>query len=271
MGIVLKYFGISLTLNDNIVNGIMATRLLLLAILTMVLAGCATTQQEVASDNSSSAEQKTADTDPYEGFNRTIFGFNNGVDTYFLKPVTKAYRFVAPEFVEQGVSNFFGNLLEVRNILNAVLQGKGSKAATYTGRFLLNSTVGIGGLFDPATAVGIEKADGEDFGQTLATWGVESGPYIVLPFFGPSNVRDGLSIPVDMYADPVTYLEDTPSRDGLHFLEIVDARSKLLDAENLLTGDKYIFIRDAYLQRRQYLIKDGEVKDTFGDNIKGDF
>jgi phospholipid-binding lipoprotein MlaA len=225
--------------------------------------GCATTKQ--------GADQTSSSVDPYEGFNRTVFSFNSGVDDYFLKPVTKGYRFVTPDFVENRVSSFFSNLLEIRNLLNSLLQGKGGQAVNHMGRFVFNSTIGLAGLFDPASNIGIEKIDGEDFGQTLGVWGVKSGPFIMLPFLGPSNVRDGLSIPVDMYADPANYLENTASRDGLTFLEVVDTRAKLLEVEKLLSGDRYVFIRDAYLQRRNYLVKDGEVIDTFGDNIKGDF
>lgn len=246
--------------NFSRTKGIMTTRLLLLAFLTAVLAGCATSQ--------SGADRSV---DPYEGFNRKVYGFNNGVDTYFLKPVTKTYRFITPDFVEKGVSNFFSNLLEIRNILNALLQGKGGKAVDYSGRFVFNSTIGLGGLFDVASPMGIEKTEGEDFGQTLGAWGVSSGPYIVLPFLGPSNVRDGVSLPVDIYADPVTYLESSHARNGLTFLEIVDTRAKLLETEKLLTGDRYVFIRDAYLQRRNYLVNDGEVEDTFGTSTDGDF
>lgn len=246
--------------NFSRTKGIMTTRLLLLAFLTAVLAGCATSQ--------SGADRSV---DPYEGFNRKVYGFNNGVDKYFLKPVTKTYRFITPDFVEKGVSNFFSNLLEIRNILNALLQGKGGKAVDYSGRFVFNSTIGLGGLFDVASPMGIEKTEGEDFGQTLGAWGVGSGPYIVLPFLGPSNVRDGVSLPVDIYADPVTYLESSHARNGLTFLEIVDTRAKLLETEKLLTGDRYVFIRDAYLQRRNYLVNDGEVEDTFGTSTDGDF
>ncbi len=234
--------------------------------LLLVLSGCATTKQHSYEDAGVHSY------DPYEGFNRRIFSFNNGLDKYFLKPVTKGYRYITPDIVETGVSNFFSNLLEVRNAVNALLQGKGGDAVNYTGRFLFNTTLGIGGLFDVASEAGIEKGDGEDFGQTLATWGVGSGPYIVLPLFGPSNIRDGIGIPVDMYTDPVNYIDDKPLRNGLTLLEIIDTRAKLLDSEKLLSGDRYVFMRDAYLQRREYLINDGDIEDTFGsDDTEEDF
>jgi phospholipid-binding lipoprotein MlaA len=245
----------------------MTTRLLLLTLLALVLSGCATTQK----GTEPASTPKVVNADPFEGFNRAIFSFNSGVDSYFLKPVTHGYRFITPDFVETGVSNFFSNLLEVRNMVNALLQGKGADAANYGARFLFNTTIGIAGLFDPATTLGIEKSDGEDFGQTLGTWGVKSGPYLVLPFLGPSNIRDGLSIPIDAYTDPVTYLESSHARNGLTLLEIIDLRSRLLATEKLLSGDRYVFIRDAYLQRRDYLVKDGVVEDTFGTDLKGDF
>jgi phospholipid-binding lipoprotein MlaA len=242
----------------------MIIRLLLLAFLTTVLAGCATS-------STNNTDSRSASVDPYEGFNRRVYGFNSGVDKYFLKPVTKTYRFITPDFVEKGISNFFSNLLEIRNIVNALLQGKGGKAIDYSGRFVFNSTIGLGGLFDVASPMGIEKTEGEDFGQTLGAWGVGSGPYIVLPFLGPSNFRDGVSLPVDIYADPVTYLESSHARNGLTFLEIVDTRAQLLETEKLLSGDRYVFIRDAYLQRRDYLVNDGEVEDTFGTSSDDDF
>ncbi|EGG92863.1 VacJ-like lipoprotein [gamma proteobacterium IMCC1989] len=200
-----------------------------------------------------------------------MFGFNNGVDTYFLKPVAQGYQFVMPDVAETGVSNFFSNLLEIRNIINSLLQGKGEKAANSTGRFLFNSTIGLAGLFDVAGGIGLEKQDGEDFGQTLGAWGVESGSYLVLPLLGPATVRDGVGIPVDMYLDPVNYHDQSSVRDKLTALKVIDIRAGLLDAEKLITGDKYVFMRDAYLQRREYLVKDGEVKDTFGSDVEGDF
>lgn len=206
--------------------------------------------------------------DPYEGFNRAIFAFNNGLDTYFMKPIAQGYRYVTPNFVETGVSNFFSNLLEVRNVFNAGLQGKGHKVLHYTGRFLINSTFGILGLFDIAHPMGLEKTEGEDFGQTLATWGIGSGPYVVLPFLGPSTIRDSIGIPVDAYVDPINYLDHVRTRNSLTAGELVDKRVSLLDAEELISGDSYIFIRDAYLQRRNYLVEDGQVDDSFGESLE---
>ncbi|MFT6102132.1 MAG: phospholipid-binding lipoprotein MlaA [Granulosicoccus sp.] len=235
--------------------------LLLLPLLFALLSACSSTPEGKGQDQYAHA------VDPYEGFNRTMYGFNSGVDTYFIKPVAQGYKFVMPEVAETGVSNFFSNLLEVRNIINSLLQGKGEKAANSTGRFVFNSTIGLAGLFDVAGGLGLEKQDGEDFGQTLGAWGVDSGSYLVLPFFGPSTFRDGVGIPIDMYADPVGYHEQDSMRTGLTVLKVVDIRASLLEAEKLITGDKYVFMRDAYLQRREYLVKDGNVKDTFGGDI----
>ncbi len=240
---------------------------LLIAVLLPGLIACASTPPSI--DDSSSQ----ADVDPYEGFNRAMYGFNNGLDTYLIKPIAQGYRFITPNFMETGVSNFFSNLLEIRNLFNSGLQAKGKKTAVHTGRFLVNSTVGVLGLLDVAQHMGMNKLDGEDFGQTMAVWGVGSGPYLVLPFFGPSTVRDGIGLPVDAYLDPVTYVDRVRVRNSLTAGEIIDTRARLLDTEKLLSGDRYVFIRDAYLQRREYLIEDGKVQDDFSNSLdeSGDF
>ncbi|MFT7387609.1 MAG: phospholipid-binding lipoprotein MlaA [Candidatus Endobugula sp.] len=245
----------------------MTIRLLLLPLLFSLLSACAFTPEGKGQDQYAHA------IDPYEGFNRKVYGFNNGVDNLLLKPAAQGYRFVMPDVVETGVSNFFSNLLEVRNILNSLLQGKGEKAANSTGRFIFNSTIGLAGLFDVAGGLGLEKQEGEDFGQTLGAWGVESGSYLVLPLLGPSTFRDGLGIPVDMYVDPINYHDQSSVRTGLTVLKVIDVRAGLLEAEKLMSGDKYVFMRDAYLQRREYLVKDGKIEDTFGGeiNINSDF
>ncbi len=211
--------------------------------------------------------------DPLEGMNRAVFRFNDGVDTYFFKPVAKSYHYVTPDFVEMGVSNFFSNLLEIRNLLNAGLQGQGKKTMIHTGRFLVNSTLGLAGLIDVAQYMGMKKQEGEDFGQTMGAWGLGSGPYLVIPFLGPSTLRDSVGIPVDAYADPISYVGHIETRNSFTAGKLVDIRTNLLDAEELLTGDRYVFIRDAYLQRREFLINNGEVQDNFGGELEasGDF
>src|SRR5690606_35216584 len=144
------------------------------------------------------------------------------------------------------------------------LQGKGAQAAKDTGRFLVTSTVGLAGLFDVAQHMGMPRSDGEDFGQPLAVWGVGQGPYVVLPFMGPTTLRDGLAMPVNIYSDPRAYLDHVPTRNTVTGLSLLNTRANLLDLERHITGVRYTFIRDAYLQRRQFLIPDGEVEDDFG-------
>jgi phospholipid-binding lipoprotein MlaA len=203
--------------------------------------------------------------DPWEGFNRGVYTFNDGVDRFFLKPVAQGYQAITPDPVEDGIGNVFSNLFEVRNIINDVLQWKWGQAANDTGRFLVNSTVGIVGLFDVAQHMGMPENDGgEDFGQTLAVWGVGSGPYLVIPFLGPSTLRDGAAMPVDMQMDLVSYIDHVPTRNTTYGVRIVDTRASLLEAEKLMSGDRYTFMRDAYLQRREYVINDGAVEDDFG-------
>ncbi|RKQ96399.1 phospholipid-binding lipoprotein MlaA [Kushneria sinocarnis] len=213
---------------------------------TSMLAGCAGNQTQGSGNPA----------DPWEGFNRGVFAFNDTLDRYALKPVAQGYDYVTPTPVQQGVGNFFGNLGDVGNTFNSLLQGKLTNAGTSTARFLLNSTLGLGGLLDPASRMGIERHE-EDFGQTLASWGVGQGPYLVLPFLGPSTVRATAGLPVDWYSDPVTYLEDDKVRWGLRGLDLIDTRAGYLDQEQLIHGDRYSFIRDTYLQRRQYLLNDG--------------
>ncbi len=214
----------------------------------------------LASSNLSAAQFE----DPWEGMNRKIFVFNDTLDSFFLKPVAQTYLAITPEVVEVGVSNFFENLGEVGNILNDVLQWKWGQAANDSGRLLLNSTVGVAGIFDVAKRVGLSRSEGEDFGQTLAAWGVGQGPYLVLPFFGPSSLRGLGSRPVDSYANPIRYVDHVPTRSSTDATDLLDTRASLIDAEDLISGDKYLFMRDAFLQRREYLIQDGNVEDSFG-------
>jgi len=206
--------------------------------------------------------------DPWEGFNRKMFAFNDTLDRFFLKPVAQGYRFVTPDPVETGVSNFFSNLGEVSNVVNNMLQWKWRKVGNSTGRLLLNTTVGFGGLFDVARYAGLPKQDPESFGQTLSYWGVSSGPYVILPFLGPSTMTDTVASPVDWYLDPFSYVDDNTVLYGTKALDILQSRAALLDAEKLISGDKYVFIREAYLQRREYLVQDGQVQDDFGGELE---
>lgn len=214
-----------------------------------------------------SAKAEDANVDPLEGFNRTVFTFNEGLNTVAIKPITTLYKFVTPDFLEKGISNFFSNLFYPKVIVNQLLQGKPMLALQDTTRFVVNSTIGIGGLLDVASDGGLE-AHSEDFGQTLAVWGFEESPYLVLPIFGPSTVRDGIGKLPDMYMNPMFHVEDKGTRRALLAGSIVDARSNFMKAEELITGDKYLFLRDAYLQRRQFLINDKKAAETdpFVDN-----
>lgn len=196
--------------------------------------------------------------DPYEGFNRAMYQFNDAVDRAVLKPTAKGYRYITPDPVETSISNFFDNLGTPLDIFNNAFQGEFLEALSDTGRLIVNSTIGVLGFFDPASKLGM-PAHEEDFGQTLGVWGVPSGPYLVLPFLGSSTVRDTAGMVPDYYLDPLFYYENDGEETGLKAMWVIDTRARLLDAETFLKDayDPYSFIRDAYLQRRTYLIHDG--------------
>jgi phospholipid-binding lipoprotein MlaA len=198
--------------------------------------------------------------DPWEPLNRSVFEFNEGLDAYVLKPVVTGYRFILPEFVRDGIYNVFSNYKDIYTALNNVLQGKPSYAFNDLMRVVVNTTMGLGGLIDLATPGGLEKHN-EDFGQTLGVWGVPSGPYVVLPFFGPSSVRDTFGTVADIQTDYLfQYIDDVGLRNGITALRVVNARNTYFEAGDLLDGaaiDKYSFMRDAYIQRREYQINEG--------------
>ena len=198
--------------------------------------------------------------DPWEGYNRTMFKFNMAVDHAVFRPVARGYKAVVPSPVRTGVSNFFSNLMGPLHMVNDLLQGKPGRAASDLGRFLVNTTVGIGGLFDPASKLDLKQSD-EDFGQTLGKWGVGSGPYLVLPFLPPTTLRDAFGQVPDYHLDPVNHLERDESRYELKLVELVDARARVLDLDEAIDTayDPYAFVRDAWLQRREYKVKDGMV------------
>lgn len=209
-------------------------------------------------------EQVTVNPDPWQGFNRAMFSFNDTVDRWFLKPLARGYKAVMPDPLETGVTNIFSNVMEVPNVINGVLQGDLGGAGHDTGRLLVNTTLGVGGLLDVAKYMNLPADEREDFGQTLAVWGVGQGPYLVLPFIGPSTVRDGLGKPIDWYTDPTNYIDHVPTDNTVKGVSLLNMRAQLLPLEKNLTGDKYVFIRDVYLQRRAYLINNGQVEDDFG-------
>lgn len=198
--------------------------------------------------------------DPWEPFNRSVFEFNEGLDAYLLKPVVAGYRFVLPEFVREGIYNFFSNYNDIYTALYNLLQGKPGYAFNDFMRVAVNTTMGLGGLLDLATPGGLEKHK-EDWGQTLGVWGVPAGPYVVLPFFGPSNVRDAFGTVADLESDYLfRLLPDVALRNSITGLRVVNARNTYYEAGDLLDGaaiDKYSFMRDAYIQRRQYQINEG--------------
>ncbi|TAK66709.1 MAG: VacJ family lipoprotein [Betaproteobacteria bacterium] len=199
--------------------------------------------------------------DPLEGYNRAMFGFNDGVDKAIIKPLASGYKTIMPEVARIGVTNFFANLGDLWIGINNILQGKVGAGVSDFGRFAINTTVGILGLFDVASNAGLEKHN-EDFGQTLGRWGVGSGAYVVLPILGPSNVRDGISLlALDWRGDPLWYVGNIPTRNELVGVRAVDNRANLLDLSRLAEEaalDHYAYERDAFLQRRRSLIYDGD-------------
>lgn len=206
--------------------------------------------------------------DPWEPMNRRIFEFNETLDEYVLLPVAKGYRFVMPDPAERGVSNFISNVYEFNSVVNSLLQRRPGNALQSAGRFLVNSTVGLFGLLDVATPMGIEHSPA-DFDQTLYVWGVDSGPYLMLPLFGPHTVRSTAGYLVDTYSSIPALLDDREWAYLFWTVEAVDLRANLIKADDLVTGDRYIFIRNAYLQRREYFLT-GEVKDSFSEQEAGD-
>jgi phospholipid-binding lipoprotein MlaA len=210
--------------------------------------------------------------DPLEGLNRTTFKVNETVDDYVLKPVAKGYQAVTPSFVRSGVSNAFSNIGDVGTSVNNLLQGKPGNAVSDVGRFLVNSTLGVLGLFDVATGMGLEKHE-EDFGQTLGSWGVGSGPFLVLPLLGPSTLRDTFAKPVDSYTGYSRYMGHVPTRNSVQALGLINFRAELLNTTSTLDEaslDKYQFIRDAYLQRRLSQVHDGKVPQAKRDKLEED-
>ena len=242
------------------------------SVLTIILLGCLCCAGPVVAEDTVVEFASTGDVlasaeknvDPLEAINRPLFAFNNQLDKWVLRPVAKGYDFVMPDPAKRGVGNFFANLYDFNSTLNAVLQARFGGAAQAGGRFLVNSTLGVFGLFDVATRMGIRPYR-TDFGHTLAIWGAPAGPYLMVPLFGPRTVRSGTGTIVDLYASVPTYIDDDTTRYAIWGLELVDGRSRLLAADELLSGDRYIFIRDAYLQQREFFVNDGKVEDNFSD------
>lgn len=224
-----------------------------LLLIVLFLGGCATIP----------AEQRHLE-DPWERYNRGVFKFNDVLDKAVLKPVARGYQKITPDFVEARVSSFFSNLGEITNSLNNLLQGNIIKSGSDLSRFALNSTFGVVGLFDVASQAGLEKHN-EDFGQTLGVWGVGSGPYFMLPFLGPSTVRDSGGLVLDYFTHPLVYVENSQVRIPLTILLYIDLRSRALKVQDLLGTefyDPYSSLRGFWLDRRKRLISNGKVSDS---------
>jgi phospholipid-binding lipoprotein MlaA len=216
-------------------------------LLAFALAGCATM-------NAASPD------DPFEPWNRAMLQVHDVVDGRIIKPAVQVYVDVTPRPIQQGISNFFGNLDDAVSAINDWLQWKRDKAGNDMGRVMINSFFGLGGIIDVASDLGIDKGN-EDFGQTLGYWGLPQGPYLFIPVFGPTTVRDGTGTVIRAYVHPIHFVDDVATRNLLLALLFVDTRAQALNAENLVGQaalDRYTFIRGAYLQRREYLVRDGK-------------
>lgn len=223
-------------------------RIFLLILLALLVQGCATVDPEFADPR-----------DPWESYNRSMFAFNGTLDKVIVKPVAKGYKAIAPSFVDKGVTNFFENINDITSAANNLLQFKLYRAASDVGRFGINSTIGILGLVDVAGNMNLPKY-GEDFGQTLGYWGLDSGPYLMLPIVGPSSARDGVGFVVDWYTDPITYVKPVGASWGIKSIDYIDRRADLVGAGRILEQaalDPYEFIKEAYLQKRLYDVYDG--------------
>jgi phospholipid-binding lipoprotein MlaA len=238
------------------------------AALTVILAcallgACGTNGKTTPPENRSAA-------DPWEPTNRRIDVFNTNVDKISLKPIAKGYRKVVPSLARRGISNFYANLMTPYVALNNLLQGKGGAGLSDIGRFVMNSSIGLLGILDVAAKVGLEQHN-EDIGQTLAVWGVGDGPYVVIPFFGPNTFRDALALPFDFLGNPLYYYQNASVRDKLLVLQVIDLRTRLLNAERFLdeSADPYITLRESYLQNRNYNVYDGNPPlDDFYDEFE---
>jgi phospholipid-binding lipoprotein MlaA len=227
--------------------------------LVVLLTGCASTQS-------------TDPSDPYESMNRSFYGFNDALDRHFFKPVAQGYVDVTPDPVRTGVTNFFDNVGYLDTMANDLLQGKAGQFLQDTGRFIINSTLGIGGLFDPATSMGLKEHD-EDLGQTFGVWGAGEGAYLTLPLFGPSSFRDAPGLATAMLLNPLTYLNPVVTFP-LQFVNAVNTRANYLEATRIRDEaalDPYIFVREAYRQQREFKIYDGNPPgDDFDEYFEGE-
>lgn len=215
-------------------------------------------------------EQSAAyELDPWEPFNRKIFALNESIDKHALRPLARGYRFVTPDPIEIGVTNFIRNIYEFNTIFNSVLQGRVENTLHSMGRFLINTTIGLGGFLDVAARMGVDHRPA-DFGQTLSVWGLDTGPYLVVPVVGPRTVRSGTGLLVDSYFTLPSLSDERAFNWGFLGLETIDIRARLLRADELVSGDRYIFLRQAYFNRREAFLNNGEVDDSFSDFEDGE-
>ena len=205
--------------------------------------------------------------DPFEDINRITFNINDSLDNKIAKPVAVFYGDITPPFIQNRITRFFKNLAEIDTFINQALQGKPKLAINDFGRFAINSSIGLFGFFDVATKMGLEAHD-EDFGQTLGVWGVPDGPYLMLPIIGPSNARDLMSRPISSFLSGTFAMTDTDVKLTLTALDALETRERYLDFEAMITGDRYTFVKDAYVQSRDYEIFDGEMtEDDFLEDM----
>ena len=205
-----------------------------------------------------------AETDPLKDLNQKTHDLNQTLDLQVASPVARFYKRITPDFIEMGVTNFTKNVEDLSIGVNNILQGKIKSGFSDLSRFTINSTIGIAGFLDIASDMGLEKHD-EDFGQTLAVWGVPDGPYLVLPGLGPSTMRDTLAMIPDAFLTPLWLIDHDRTSYSLTAIDLIDTRARYLGLESVVIGDEYLFYRDAYLQSRQFEIKDGEIEDDFDD------
>ncbi len=239
------------------------TAALAAAAAVLLVSGCAQVPEGAGSDPK----------DPWESFNRQSFAFNQKFDSIVLRPIAKGYAWAVPQVVRDSIGNVFVNLGEPANILNNSLQGKGEGALVSLFRLMINTTLGVGGLFDVAGTAANQPERSEDFGQTLAVWGVGSGPYFVIPFVGPSSVRDSVGLAAGYFSEPMTYAENDWIEWGLWGLKVVSLRDQMMPATDLLKGavDPYLMAREAYLANRNNAVYDGnppleQLEDAFPED-----
>ena len=229
-------------------------KLMAMSLAAFALSACATTESRTPGD-------------PLEPLNRAVFGFNEALDEAIILPLTNGYMVVTPDPIEAGIANAFDNVGEPMTFANQILQGKPRASATTFARFGVNTTIGMAGFFDVASGIGLPRGH-EDLGQTFGVWGVPSGPYLVLPVLGSSTVRDVAGRTLSTPLTVPFYIDDTQALAAYQGLRILSTSAQLIDARDAVTGDRYLLLRDAYLQRREFLVNDGRViaEDPFLDD-----